>query len=207
MDSDSYSEEIKPEFEEIYIKEETEKHEPKSSNLDKRLLIQDIILNEQKRLKLPIVSSKKLTELNQNIVSQKRKRLIAEELLKESKRTFRSHEFDMLNLPSTSATVDHPVKSQVPFTSIRRDKLSKFLKFLSEKEKLNVSQKELNKCVASMNSSQQGHFTLPINILRAIKDCILKRNWNNLTHLLLILVRMPSYRYKHLIRHVSIYLC
>lgn len=205
MDSDSYSVETKLEIEEIYIQKEGEKHEPKSSNLDKSLLIRDIMFDVKRRLKLPRITSKKLTKLNQNVLSQKRKRLIEEELLRESKRTFGCQEIDMMNLPSTSTTVDHSVNSQVPFTSIRRDKLSKFLKFLSEKEKLNGSQKELNKCVASMNSSQQGHFTLPITILKAIKDCILKRKWNNLTHLLLILIRMPSYRYKHLIRHVSIY--
>lgn len=222
MDSDSFSEEIKLEFEETYIKEERDEFEeqkPDCSNIDKTSLIQELLLNEKKRLKMNRLALKKLPKLKKNVVAEKRQRLIEQELLVERKRTFGPKEVDILNLLSTSATVDdrgnspqvpptsvrgdNIVKSQVPFTSIRKDNLRKFLKSLSEKEKLNSSQKELSKCVAHMNACLQGHFTLPITILRAIKDCILKRNWNNLTHLLLILIRMPSYRYKHLIRHVS----
>lgn len=141
MDSDTDSMETKLEFEEVDIKQESEEDQPKSL-FDKRSLIREIMLNEQTRLKLTDITSKKLSQLNKNVVSQNRKNLI-EELLKESKRTIGCQEMDMLNIPSTSATTDHAVnaqvslssirrdtlvKSKVPFTSIRKNKLSKFLK-------------------------------------------------------------------------------
>lgn len=174
----------------------------KYSKVDKSALIKELMLREQRRLKITKINASE--ELETNRISQKRNRIIREELLSERRKTFANQHFSMSPQPESSTTVSE-FKTQVPFPSIRRHHLNRFLKMLSEEEKLNNSQKELKKCIGNLNSNMICHWTLPISLLRAVKDCILHRKWNNLTHLLLLLMKLPSYKYKPLIRHVSIH--
>lgn len=169
--------------------------------VDKVALIKQLLLKEQRMLKMIKINEKVVTELEVNEALEKRKRLINEEILEKYKELSRQKVLKVSHKPSTNKNIES--KSREPFPAIQRCRLDKFLKTLQEKENLNSCQKQLKKCVADMNAPINYHWNLPINILKAIKDSILHRKWNNLTLCLLVLIRLPSYRYKPLIRHVS----
>lgn len=171
----------------------------KTKNINKSLLIKQLILKEQKRMKM---FNTGVSELKINILSAKKEHLVTKELLEETKKIFGNDNFGESH--KLLARTDLNLKDPLP--TIQRHRLYKFLKNLTKKDELNSCQKEQKKCVADLNSTFQCHWNLPINILRAVKDCILNRRWNNLTHLILILIRLPGFQYRPLVRHVGIIL-
>lgn len=197
--------------------------------MGKTELIKTLMVKEQNRLKL----KKRLQDKKEKRIEgrknkttfpdEKRQKLINQQLLAEKKYLFGNQDFSDLSLASTSmettqenvslkcniprASTSTPEKNKIetkdPSLSIQTKRLTKFLKMLKEEKQLNNCQKSVQKCVCPMNTSAKGHWTLPITTMKAIKDCILNRRWENLTHFLLILIKLPTFRYQPLIRHVS----
>lgn len=183
--------------------------------MDKNRLINKLMRKEQKTLKirkrLQIRNEDKIEvkRIKTSSSADKRTKLINQQLLIERKNLFGDQHISLLPLTNTSETTDTQAMSEIIHTEvesspcIQKDRLYRFLKKLSEEDKPTNCQKSLGICVSKMNSSVKGHWTLPITTMRAIKDCLLHRKWDNLTHLLLILIKLPSTRYQPLIRHVS----
>ncbi|KAJ8964881.1 hypothetical protein NQ314_004563, partial [Rhamnusium bicolor] len=65
----------------------------------------------------------------------------------------------------------------------------------------NENEKNLNRCLGHLHTSAKPFWNSRSCLMKAIKDSILRRKWNNLTHLLLMLIHLPSLKPKPLIRH------
>nr|CAI5849102.1 unnamed protein product [Callosobruchus analis] len=74
---------------------------------------------------------------------------------------------------------------------------------LKSKPKLSKQRQNQMNCIQSLHGSKTPMWTGPSTVLRAVKDCILNRKWNNLTHLLLLMIHFPTDKYKPLIKQVT----
>lgn len=172
------------------------KEDQKNRNCVEKKLIPDELLFKQKK-KRPI--RKPTNKINS--ISVRKQMLIDSELNKARLRLFGDKRYKPVSMKHVNKSV-----SNEPFLAIQKNRLHTFLKTLKEQPEVQRSKKDLDKCVAALNSNTKTHWNLPITILRAIKETILNRKWNNLTHLILVLIKFASYKYKPLIRQVYIYI-
>ncbi|CAH1102032.1 unnamed protein product [Psylliodes chrysocephalus] len=93
-----------------------------------------------------------------------------------------------------------PIK---PVGIVNEFKLKKMLKSIDGKRELNDSQMEFKKCLAQMHPSFEPLWIgRPYFIMKAIKECLLNRDWDSLTHLLIDLVHLKSNIFKPVVRHL-----
>nr|CAH7743476.1 unnamed protein product [Callosobruchus chinensis] len=86
---------------------------------------------------------------------------------------------------------------------IRESSFMALLETLKSKPKLSKQKQNQMDCVQSLHGSKMPMWTGPTTVLRAVKDCILNRKWNNLTHLLLLMIHFPTNKYKPIIKQAS----
>lgn len=94
-------------------------------------------------------------------------------------------------------------EEKIIFPTITKSHMDSFMHLLKNKDIKTGPQKDLEKCLDKMNSSCNPLWSSPLYMMQAIKDCILNRKWNNLSHILSILVTLPDDRYRPIISHVS----
>ncbi|XP_056646338.1 uncharacterized protein LOC130451382 [Diorhabda sublineata] len=93
-------------------------------------------------------------------------------------------------------------QEQVPFIILERHKLNNMFSKLKQKEKQGNKQKQLLTCLKSIQYPKSNIWSIPINIINAIKDSLLTRNWSNITYLLLQLINCPDNKYRPIIKKV-----
>nr|CAH7712828.1 unnamed protein product [Callosobruchus chinensis] len=87
---------------------------------------------------------------------------------------------------------------------IRESSFMALLETLKSKPKLSKQKQNQMDCVQSLHGSKMPMWTGPTIVLRAVKDCILNRKWNNLTHLLLLMIHFPTNKYKPIIKQLCL---
>ncbi|KAJ8923998.1 hypothetical protein NQ315_006774 [Exocentrus adspersus] len=83
-------------------------------------------------------------------------------------------------------------------TTMPKHKVDKLLSLLKCKTKST----KLNKCLAHLYTSAKPPWNSPSVIMKAIKDSLLRRKWDNLVQLLLLLIHFNSVKYRPIIRHL-----
>ncbi|KAG5867391.1 hypothetical protein JTB14_022929 [Gonioctena quinquepunctata] len=158
----------------------------------KTQLVRKILTDERESLN---IQNEHLNSEDENIIADQ----IRSDLLDREK----SNIFHYNDIPET-LSLPKLIRSETPkiIPTIRRQNLKQFLSLLRNNKKLSKREKALKNCCDHINSTTKPLWTSPSSIMKAVNDCILTRNWNNLTQLLLYMIHLPSDRYKPLIRHL-----
>ncbi|CAH1960036.1 unnamed protein product [Acanthoscelides obtectus] len=95
-------------------------------------------------------------------------------------------------------------KHKVHPPRVNESKFEAFLDKLKTKPKVSKQRRNQLECIHRLHSIKNPMWTSPSAVLKAVRDCILNRKWNNLTHLVLILINFPSHKYKPLIKNLCL---
>lgn len=168
---------------------------PNKVRKGKNKLIEELMYNERKTLKFSEseANSGSDDESNKKITTllQKEKDIIFDET------KIKIEELDIQMRQERE-------KQKVIFPIIPKHKMDQMFSLLKSNKNVSVYEKKLNKCLSHIHTSAKPPWNSPSVILKAMKDSLLQRKWNNLTQLLVMLIHLPSAKYKPIIRHVSL---
>lgn len=162
----------------------------------KTKLLNKIMDSEKKRL---IMDQLLNTEDEEEIAENVRHKLMAQ----ENERIFYNNARP--NLPKTAINNSKnksTVHRKVPFIILERHKLNNMISKLKQEEKHSNKQKQLLICLKNIHYPKPNVWLIPINLINAIKDSLLTRNWSNVTYLLLQLINCPDNKYKPILKKV-----
>ncbi|CAG9854420.1 unnamed protein product [Phyllotreta striolata] len=95
--------------------------------------------------------------------------------------------------------IHKPIK---PIAKFKKHELTDLVNSVKYRRIENEKQKECKKCLSQMHPKVRSHWTLPGQIIKAVNECLLTRNWNALTYMLIELINLTCDVYKPIIRHV-----
>ncbi|XP_018579379.1 uncharacterized protein LOC108917318 [Anoplophora glabripennis] len=159
--------------------------------------------NRTNIIKELVCSKKKLLKLNESAEdsdseSESHKKIVT--LLEKERNII----FDETNMKLEEINLEKQkiLSEKVIFPVIPKRKMDHMLSLLKFQKKLGNEEKKLMNCLSHIQSSAKPPWNSPSIIFKAIKDSIIRRKWENLTKLLLMLIHFPSVKYKPTIRHM-----
>ncbi|XP_023017112.1 uncharacterized protein [Leptinotarsa decemlineata] len=164
----------------------------------------DKLLEEKTQLVRTLLrKEREIIDAKEDMLDSEEENAIADQLRTDLLNEKINKIYDHNDLPVTTQKYKRKEKEQrnsIP--TISNQNLNRFFKLLGPKKALSSREKALKDCLDHMHTSAKPLWTSPSTIMKAINDCILTRNFNNLTELLLFLIHLRTDKYKPLIRHL-----